>query len=367
MSDKLPKPNNSEELDLLQIFSYFERIGKKIISLFVGIFNIFKWILIKLGLFLLIILNVAKKRWILIFLAALIGYLVPYLYEQQQPKLYKSSIIVNQNYTTGLILYNYIKTYNNLARAKDSVNLGKQLHISESLAAKLDGFEITHSRNENSLYEEYYEHIKKLDSTIKRTYKTYIEELALEDSPVQIITCYTEEPEVFNSMAEPLIQALNNNKFYIEEKRKKQLYLRNRIKAIETSISNSDTLQKNYMQLLNKYYTVSEDPANQSTVSLNLAGNKDKIQTKEYELFVAQNEARQELALVMDELERTENIIELQKEFTPPILEETFPGSYKKTIALVLAILVILFYVAKEFSLLDLINKYGTRDNFLKN
>ena len=187
MSDKLPKPDTSEEIDIGQLFIYFERVFKKIGNLILGLFGLIKWILVKIGVVLLIMMNIVYKHYIIIGLATFIGYLIPYLLEKKAEPVFKSSIIVNQNYETGTVLYNYISTYNNLAYTQDSVALSKELKISEALASKIVRFEITDKKNENELYENYYEHIKKIDSTTKRSFETYLEELNLEN--FRLIDC----------------------------------------------------------------------------------------------------------------------------------------------------------------------------------
>ena len=76
-----PTPQN-EEVDLGQIFVYIEKLFKKLGELISKLFGFLMYALGKSVVFLLLIINVIMKHFIIIGLAGVLGFAIPYFLEK---------------------------------------------------------------------------------------------------------------------------------------------------------------------------------------------------------------------------------------------------------------------------------------------
>ena len=122
MSTNSNTPNNSEEVDLGQLFKHignvFDRFFKFIASIFKNIFLAFVWFIF-----------LVKKRIIILALATISGLIIGALSKKTAIPKYESSVTVVQNYQTGENLYNSVGYYNDLLRQQDYETLGNVLNL----------------------------------------------------------------------------------------------------------------------------------------------------------------------------------------------------------------------------------------------
>ena len=362
-----PTPQN-EEVDLGQIFVYIEKLFKKLGDLISKLFGFLMYALGKSVVFLFLIVNVVKNHFIIIGLAGVLGFATPYLFDKTSKKKYRASMLIKQNYNTGNVLYSNIRRYNDLAMTTDSINLSKELDISIGKAVNITEFSVSGFMNKNELLEEYTQYIKDMDSIDKPSYESYSLNADLSSTSIQIIAVTSLSPDIYDGLSESIITSVNNSPFFIKEKEDAIENLKNEIKLTQETIEKSDSLQDKYFKILSKYYGSEENSNNpkQGTLNLNLTNNKDKISTKEFELFQIQLANRQKLNELQARLSKKQNIIELQKDFESPTLVSNNYKDLKLKIPVISMLIVLLFFVLRSLSVKKYIKEYGSKEKLLE-
>ena len=135
MSNDLPKPQQSEEVDLGQLFKLignaFNRFFNFIGSIFKSLFLGFVWLVF-----------FVKKHIIKLVIAGVTGICIGFLLEKSSEPTYKSYATIKQNYTTGENLYSSINYYRDLISQKDIATLKISLDLEEYEAASILDFDI---------------------------------------------------------------------------------------------------------------------------------------------------------------------------------------------------------------------------------
>ena len=368
MSNKLPNTNTTEEVDLGQIFLYIEKVFKKIGKLIEKIFLAFIWLLKKMAVLFLFGINIAKKHFIKIGIVAVLIYALFTVLDKRSIPIYSSSILVNQNYETGRLLYNHISKYNLIAQNNDSISLSKELNIHPEVAAQITGFDVSSSITKNQLYQEYHSFFKEVDSTIYVSFYEFEEEYPIELIHTQLITVYSLSPNIYDNLAASIVDVFRENKYFKDKQQTEIANFENQIKTNHQIIAQSDTLMKKYINLMENYYGNSADPKKQdnATINLNLANNKDAINTREYEVFNLQNFKKAEIVGLQKEIEARKEIVELQSNFTQPVLIINFYKKNKMKATVLAGFFVLLFFYFKELGFYSLIDKYGNKENLLE-
>lgn len=368
MSDKLPNSNTTEEVDLGQIFLYIEKVFKKIGNLIKELFLAIVWLLKKTAFLLLFGISVAKKNIIKIAIAAILVFVIFTVLDKRSVPIYQSSILINQNYETGRLLYNHINRYNLIAKNNDSMGLSKELNIRPEVAAKIIGFDVTSSMTRNKLYQEYHDFFKEVDSTIYVSFFEFEEEYPIELIKTQLITVYSLSPDVFDNLANSIVDVFRENKYFKEKRKTEIAEYENKIKTYNEIITESDTLMKKYISLMQNYYGNSGEPQKRdnATVNLNLSNNKDQINTREYDIFGAQNTHKIEITNLQKEIDAKREIVELQSNFTQPVLIVNFYKKNKIKASILAGFVVLLFFFFKELGFYGLIEKYGNKENLFE-
>lgn len=368
MSENTQPPSKNEEVDLGQIFNYIDKLFQKIGKLVSGLFK-FLLVLVKKAAFLLLFcINIIKSKFLFLGIAFIIGLGFAYFLGQTMEKNYSSKMIIEQNFNTGNILSGQINSLSYLAIQGDSVGLAKELDISVKKASKITNFSIEHIIDKNSLMLEYSEFIKESDSINSISFDQYLNNKILENSPVQFITVQSKDPSIYTGLEKQILKLILSNEFLPELKKKEINVLKRKKATILETLKKSDTLQNSYFQLLEKYYRIdNETKSPRADISLSLDRNsKDKINTKEYELFLEASELRQELDGVEAEIEAKSNIFLIQKGFSSPILLEKVYYETKLFFPLLFSGLVFLFFLLKVLGFGGVLNKYGTKEELMK-
>ncbi len=236
---------NSEEVDL---GSLFKVIGKGFNNLFKAIGNFFKAIFHYVILLLLFLRNNALK----LGLATLIGAGLGLFLDLTKPKVYSSTMIVEPNFKSTQQLYNNINFYHELVKQKDSVVLANVLGITRGEASKLKGFYIQPIRNDNEKFELFDEFIEEVDTTtvknidikeFKRSFTDY-------DYKYHKIKVRSEINNLFGKISNPIINSIENNNYFKNQKRINDENLIENEKLLKKSLIEVDTLRKVYNEVL---------------------------------------------------------------------------------------------------------------------
>ncbi len=303
MSKDLPQQPNSEEVDLGQLFKLignaFNRFFRFIGKIFYGLFLAFVWCVFFF-----------RKHAIIIIIAAIVGFVIGYLKEKVSEPLYRSSVIVKQNYETGKNLYQLIDYYNELIDENDTLTLKNTLNITDQLASSIKSIKIKPTISETQMIKNYDIYLKGLDSTLASTidYDTYIENINLYEFKEQRLIVNIDKKININPIFESIVENINNTEYFKRENEKDINQLSNREAAIKQILIKADSLQSMYKRVLEMQ---ADQSAAGAQTSVTIEGSDQIDKTKEFELYKSENELRRELVQIAREKEDKERILEI--------------------------------------------------------
>ena len=302
MSNNLPESQPSEEVDLGQ---FFKLIGNG----FSRFFNFIGNILNILFLAFVWMVFFVKKHFLKIALAGIIGFAYGFIKEKIGDPVYKSDIIIKQNYKTGENLYNTLVYFNELIKNKDSIALSENLKIQPSEANMIVGLELASVLNENNKFKLFDNYSKDLDSTLASNFmfETFVKNANEYDYEIQKITLKSLSKKTFTNVFAQIIENIESTEIIKNEQKKDLAELDNRENIIKQSLQASDSLQKVYKIVLEK----SAEKVTGGETSITFEGADDKSVTKEFELYNSDLELRRELVTIQREKEDIQNIIEI--------------------------------------------------------
>jgi hypothetical protein len=302
MSKEVKSPqNNSEEVDLVQLLKLIGS-GFKSIAIFIGhILNKFFFVFVWIVFF-------TKKNILILIISAFVGLLFGYIVEYKMGPLYKSSMIIKQNYNTGKSLYNSLEYFNGLLAEGDFDALSKELLIDTSYISSIKDFKMESFITENQRYVEYNNYLKGLDSVLasEYDYHTYLEEIDESIYPTQLLTIRATSNDNFNLVFKAISSKMNTIPFFQREQERDIRELENTALALNAAIRESDSLQKTYKKVLENTL----DLENGSQTSITFEGTDDNNRTREYELYKSNIGLRKELVSIERAKENKEYVVE---------------------------------------------------------
>ena len=241
--------NKQEEIDLIQLLRL---IGESIRRFFAFIGKILFFIydlIIKTIIFI-------KSHFLKIAVAAVVGLVVGYFVEKYSNHLYESSMVVKPNFDSTRQLYANIKYYNLLIENKQNIKLVKVFEnkISESQALKLKSIEIEPILEENDKITHYNNFIKELDSIpdVKLDFKKFSDNIPAHEIENHKITITTTDENIFEFLQEPIINSVEENKFFKRRRRLLEGNIEQSNKILSGQLSDIDSLKGIYRQVLVK-------------------------------------------------------------------------------------------------------------------
>ena len=302
MSKEVKSPqNNSEEVDLVQLLKLIGS-GFKSIAIFIGhILNKFFFVFVWIVFF-------TKKNILILIISAFVGLLFGYSVEYKMGPLYKSSMIIKQNYNTGKSLYNSLEYFNGLLVEGDFDALSKELLIDTSYISSIKDFKMEPFITENQRYVEYNNYLKGLDSVLasEYDYDTYLEEIDESIYTTQLLTISATTNDNFNLVFEAISSKMNSIPFFKRVQERDIRELENTALALNAAIRESDSLQETYKKVLENTL----DLENGSQTSITFEGTDDNNRTREYELYKSDIGLRKELVSIERAKENKEYIVE---------------------------------------------------------
>ena len=302
MSKDLPQPQQSEEIDLGQLFKLIGNAFDKLFRFIGSIFNKFFLAFVWLVFF-------VKKHALKLAIAGVVGIVLGVVLEKTSEPVYKSHITVKQNYDTGENLYNAISYYKDLVKQKDISTLENVLGIKSDEAASISDFEIESVISENQKLKEFDGYLKTLDTALAKTveYKTYLKNSKDYNHQYQQITIKAKERKNFKTVFDKIITNINSNTFFKREQNKDLIELKEQVSAIYKSLVKSDTLLAVYQKAIIK----SAESNNDFQAKITIDNKPNESSTKEYELYTKDLELRQELVEIERKIADKEHIIEI--------------------------------------------------------
>lgn len=304
MSTNSNVPNNSEEVDLGQLFkligNVFDRFFNFIASIFKNIFLAFVWCIF-----------LVKKRIIVLGLATFFGLVIGVFSQKTAIPKYESSVTVVQNYPTGENLYSSVGYYNDLLRQQDYKTLGTVLDLDLEKTKSILGFDVQPVVSENNKLVAFDKYIKQLDSlaATKIEYEEFLINNEDYTHKYQQITIESSERNSFKSVFENIVKSINSNPFFINEQRKDIVELTQTKTALEKALDESKTLQETYKRVLEQ--GIDSDNAKSSEIGITFEGSSEVEKTKEFDLYQSDLELRTQLVEIERELLDKQYIVEM--------------------------------------------------------
>lgn len=242
MSKDTPQPQQSEEVDLGQLFKLignaFDRLFKFIGGVFIGLYS----------LFLLLLLHF-YNRFIWYVAVVVIGLILGFIIDKKSKKLYGANLHIETNFNSARQVYENIYQFNQLAN--DSIELAKRLKITVSEASKLKGFYIEADRDENKIAEMYSAFYLRLDSLSRRTmtYEKYKESLTPFNFGVHQIGVASTDKAIYKVIEKELVDQISQNAYLNELAKSNTSILKKKDEVLSKQVAITDSLVNEYLKI----------------------------------------------------------------------------------------------------------------------
>lgn len=351
--------NNSEEMDLLALFSI---IG----SYFSSIINFIKKIFNSLFSVILILLKVLFKFYIRIAIFLIVIFTSLTFYNKYRKVIYFSDLLITQNYKSGDLLYTSIDRLNNHCISGSYEALSNELNLDLDKAISLKGFKISHKIQESDMVIFYNNYSNSQGDTLDvLPFKEFKEMFNYQNSPVQNIRVYATNDKVFNFLKKGIVENVSSNDYFIKERDNLISTLTSKLSVYKSVINESKTLSSKYVNILEN--SISSNKSESIDVNLNLKGNNrsDLPLTREFELFNSSEKIKLKITGIEDSIRMKQDILRVQSGFTSSGVEKDFlkDGIYK--ILLYSFIFIILLLAFIEIGFFSFLKNYEI--NKLKN
>lgn len=303
MSQQPSPQNQSEEIDLGQLFKLIGNAFNKFFNFIGGIFK---------GIFhLLMLLLIFIQTHILKFIVAgVIGIAIGFWMDSTSDTQYESNMVVEPNFNSVQQLYNNLNFYNELAEAKDSTSLAQLLSISVPEAASIKEITVQSYSDENQKIKLFDQFIRGLDTTTQKVidYASYLKNFNTFDARFHRINVISTNSRVAKKIQRPIISSIANNDYFKNQKRisDENLILQDTI--YRKQLTQIDSLQDFYKKVL------LETAKNPVGTNINLAENNGS-QNKEIELIKQVDILKQNLVIVNQERADKSSIINVISDF----------------------------------------------------
>lgn len=245
MSKELPQPQQSEEVDLGQLFrligNAFDRFFKFIASIFIGIYNV-----------ILVLLIHFYKRFVWYAAAVVIGVIVGFIIDTTSDKLYAGQMFIETNFGSARQVYENIRQFNQLAnKDQDTLELAKRLHISPEEASNLKGFYIEPDIDENEIVKNYYAFYNQLDSIsqLDMTYDRYKESLTPFNYKIHLIGVASTDKQIYGKIQKHFIDEISSNEYLQKVVMVNGQNLERKEKTLAIQVQKTDSLVNEYLKI----------------------------------------------------------------------------------------------------------------------
>lgn len=287
MSDKLPNNQTSEEVDLGQLFkaigNLFDRFYRFIRSIFKSVFSVIIFALKA-------IIDNFKLIAVVLVVLAVAGFAL----EQAKPKIYTSSMLVRPYFDSKYQLVKNINYYNALIDNDDYNKLSKIFYMEKDTIEKVKSFEVELAfESENAKIIKYENFLKSIDSTraLDISFEDFIENEDVYSGNEFEIIVESQKKDIFLDLKEGISASFTNEYSRNKKKKKDSLNFLQKQNILD-AIQEVDSLQRVYIDVLEE-----ESKSSISALKLGegLALDKDKSNTREFELLNKEIQLRDQL------------------------------------------------------------------------
>lgn len=331
MSKELPQPQQSEEVDLGQLFKL---IGNAFSRFFNFIGSIFKGIFGLVILFLLFI----QKHFIKFTIVGIIGLAIGIYLDLNKATTYVSSMVVEPNFNSVQQLYNNVDFYNELASAQDSTALAEVFNISKKEAASIKKFKAESYSDENQKVQLFDRFVRSLDTTTQKTInmKAYLENFNSFDARFHTVSVTATNNNIAKKIQPTIINSISRNDYFSLQKNISDINIELQDSIYKKQINEIDSLQ-----LLYKKVMLKEADRSMEGTSINLGDNGAK-DNKELSLINKMDELKFSLVELNEERANKSSILNVISDFPRKgVKEKGFLNSYKFLIPSILLCLTV--------------------------
>ncbi|MFG6685345.1 hypothetical protein ACGK9U_02095 [Mariniflexile sp. HNIBRBA6329] len=319
MSNDLPKPKESEEVDLGQLFKL---IGNAFTRLFNSIGNIFKGIFGVIILFLLFV----QKHIIKFAIAGIVGLVIGIYLDNNKQIKYMSTMVLEPNFNSVQQLYNNINFYNELAEAKDSSALAEALNISKKDAFTLKEFKVESYSDENQKVILFDKFVRSLDTTTQKTIdmEDYLKNFNSLEARFHTLSVVATNNGVAKKIQSSIINSISKNEYFNLQKDISDVNINLQDSIYNKQIREIDSLQKLYKEVMLK-------EADREIQGTNISlGENGSNENKELSLINKVEELKMGLVRLNEERANKSSILNVISEFPRKGVEiKGFFKSYK--------------------------------------
>jgi len=304
MSKELPQPQQSEEVDLGQLFKLignaFDRLFKFIASIFIGIFNL-------IILFLLFI----QKHVVKFALVGFVGLAIGIYLDLNKETSYISTMVVEPNFNSVQQLYNNIEFYNELAEAKDSMALADAFSISLKEASSIKEFHVESFSDENQKVQLFDKFVRSLDTTTQKTInmESYLKNFNSFDARFHNISIVATDNSIAKKIQPSIINSISRNSYFNLQKEISDVNLKLQEDVYNKQITEIDSLQLLYKRVMLKEV---ERPMEGTNISLGENGGRDN---KELALINKMDDLKSNLVRLNEERAGKSSILNVISDF----------------------------------------------------
>lgn len=339
MSKELPQPQQSEEVDLGQLFKLignaFDRFFKFIGSIFKGIFGV-------IILFLLFLQKNFIKLAIIGTLGLAIGVFLDFI---KEPK-FISTMVVEPNFNSVQQLYNNINFYNELAEAEDSTALADVLRITKKQASTIKEFKVESYSDENQKIQLFDRFVRSLDTTTQNAIdmEAYLKNFNSFDARFHTVSVIATDNSIAKQIQPTIINSISSNDYFNLQKYISDVNIQLQDSLYNKQIKEIDSLQLLYKKVMLKE---AEHPLQGTSINLGENGSQDN---KELALINKMEELKSGLVSLNEERANKSSILNIISDFpNKGVKEKGILKSYKFLVPCAMLILALFI-----FSLLSL-------------
>jgi len=346
MSNELPQPQASEEVDLGQLFKLignaFNKFFRFIASIFKGLFHL-------IILFLLFI----QKHFIKFTVVGIIGLAIGIYLDLNKETNYISTMVVEPNFNSVQQLYNNIGFYNELADAQDSTALAEAFNISKNEAATIKEFRVESYSDENQKVQLFDKFVRSLDTTTQKTIdmEAYLKNFNSLDARFHTVSVIATNNNIAKKIQPSIITSISRNEYFSLQKNISDINIKLQDSLYKKQVTEIDSLQLLYKKVMLK----EADKAMEGTnISL---GENGKESNKELALINKMDELKSSLVELNEERANKSSILNVISDFPRKGVEvKGFLNSYKFLVPIIF--LGLTFFVLLLISLNAYLNNY---------
>ncbi len=251
--------------------------------------------------------NLRKLVWTALA-AGVLGAVYQYGFRES---VYQSSMTVQPNFGSAVQLYKNIDYYHSLIEQEDHQRLASSLQISEEEAKRISFIEVEPYSNKNQVLLAYKDFLRNLDSSTMAImdFKTYSKAQPVESFKYHVVTVGSKDKFIFTKLEEPIIGSIIGNTYYDKVKSTSHANLISKKKALESSMSELDSLRKVYKRVL---LAESSRQSSGTNIFLSEVGGSSK-EVETFDLYMAMNK---ELTEVNQKLTEESEVINVVSSFS---------------------------------------------------